>query len=68
MSLKAFHIFFIAISTLMCFGIAAWRLSSYFETGELNPLAQGAAAGIAGVILLVYGIGFMRKFKELSYL
>ncbi len=68
MSLKAFHIFFIVMSALMCFGIASWRLSYYMQTGGLGPMAQASASAVAGLVLVGYGLRFLRKYKELEYL
>ena len=66
MSLKAFHIFFISISALMCLGIAAWRLAAYGQ--EPGALVQALAAAAAGVGLVEYGRRFLKKTKELGYL
>ncbi len=68
MSLKAFHIFFIGLSTLMCLGIAAWRLAAYSEEGQIGILVQAVASGGAGVGLVEYGRRFLKKTKELGYL
>jgi len=48
MSLKAFHIFFILASALMCLGIGAWRAAAFAEAGkkpgEIQVLAVDAQA------------------------
>ena len=48
MSLKAFHVFFIFLSIVMCLGIAAFRAQAYAESGELAALAQAAVSTLAG--------------------
>src|SRR5262245_42136575 len=68
MSLKAFHIFFIALSALMCFGIGAFRAQAYSENGDLGALAQSAVSIAAGAGLVVYGWRFLKKTKGLGYL
>jgi hypothetical protein len=68
MSLKAFHVFFIFISALMCVGIGAFRAQAYAESGEVGPLAQAAVSFIAGGALIVYAWRFLKKTKNLGYL
>ncbi len=65
MSLKAFHIFFIAIATLMCFGIAVWQVVAYSATGSMAQLGQALGSAIAGIGLIFYGVSFVRKTKAL---
>lgn len=61
MSLKAFHIAFIALATLLALWLAAWAAGHGFPL-----LAGGAGAAAAG--LVVYGIWFLRKMKGVSLL
>jgi len=68
MSLKAFHIFFIALSILMCIGIGAFRAQAYAENGELGALAQAAVSFAAGAGLAVYAKRFLKKTKGFGYL
>jgi hypothetical protein len=68
MSLKAFHVFFIVLSALMCFGIGAFRAQAYAENGEIGAFAQAAVAIIAGGALLIYMRRFLKKTKGLGYL
>ena len=58
MSLKAFHIVFIAISSLMAFGLGAWGVQV-----PANPAAAVIGFG-AGLALLSYGVWFWRKLKQ----
>ena len=61
MSLKAFHLIFVTLFTALSFGCAAWAIQS----GN----ALGGAAGIAaGIFVVIYGIYFLRKLKNVSYL
>ncbi len=67
MSLKIFHAFFIAISAVMCVGVGAWRYST-MPPGDGAALAQSLGAVVAGVGLVVYGVRFLIKYRELSNL
>jgi hypothetical protein len=68
MSLKAFHIFFIVLSALMCFGIAAFLLQAYGTDGETAKLAEGVLCVGAGIGLLEYGRRFLKKTKAYGYM
>ena len=68
MSLKAFHIVFIIISTLLAFGLTAWAWVSYSHTSRLADLGLGIGSLVAGVALLFYGKYFLKKLKNISYL
>lgn len=66
MSLKAFHIFFISVSTLLAVGFAAWEIKGYTTSGDILQLFAGIASLVAATGLGVYGIRFMRKLKHVS--
>ena len=68
MSLKAFHIVFVAASTLLAFGVGGWELKTYFATEENQALILGLGSLIAGVALLWYGKVVLKKLKHISYL
>jgi hypothetical protein len=61
MSLKAFHLIFVTLLTSLSFGCAAWA----FQTG--SPL-WGVTGIVAGIFVIVYGIYFLKKLKNVSYL
>ena len=61
MSLKAFHLIFVTLLTGLSFGCAAWA----FSAG--NPIV-GALAIVAGILVIVYGVYFLKKLKNVSYL
>jgi hypothetical protein len=61
MSLKAFHLIFVTLLTTLSFGCAAWA----FAMGKPVFGALGIAAGI---MVIVYGIYFLRKLKNMSFL
>ena len=68
MSLKAFHIFFVAASILLAFGFAAWCFVQYAEEHRRTELISGIASVAVGVGLIVYGRYVLRKLKHISYL
>jgi hypothetical protein len=68
MSLKAFHVFFIFVSIVMCLAIGAFRAQAWSESGDLGALAQAAVSGAAGGGLIVYLWRFLKKTKTLGYL
>jgi hypothetical protein len=68
MSLKAFHIFFIALSVLLTFGFAAWLLQSYATSGDAGTLIAAIASILLGAALTVYARRFLRKLKHVSYI
>ena len=68
MSLKAFHIFFVLISTLLAIGFGLWAIRDYNHNHELLSLVFGSFSLAGAVVLLVYGRWFLRKLKGVSYL
>jgi len=69
MSLKAFHVVFIAAAVLLAFGFGAWLLKEYFSAqGQGWDLVFGALSIITGIGLIVYEYFFLKKTKNLSYL
>ena len=59
MSLKGFHVFFILMAILLAAGFAAWSLVN--ETAV--PI--GITSAVLALLLLVYGIWFVRKSKNI---
>lgn len=61
MSLKTFHLIFVTLLTALSFGCAAWA----FAAGLPFYGGLGIAAGI---VVIIYGVYFLRKLKKVSYL
>ena len=61
MSLKAFHLIFVTLLTTLSFGFAAW---AFFT----EKILFGLAGVAAGILVIVYGIYFLKKLKKISYL
>ncbi len=69
MSLKAFHIFFIAVATLFLAGFGIWELRRLATGGGASlDWALAVLALCGAVALLVYGRAFLEKMKDVSYL
>lgn len=66
MSLKAFHILFITLSTLLAFGFGIWSLKSYSADNDTKLMVLGIASFIVAVALIVYGVRFLQKLKTLD--
>jgi hypothetical protein len=64
-SLKAFHLFFIAVSVILAAFVAAWAAGQYRAIGEGAYIATAVGAGLAGLGLVAYGIRFQRKVRQL---
>ena len=54
MSLRAFHILFIALSILLCFGFGIWTIKDYFVHHNAMRLALGLGSFGAGGLLIWY--------------
>jgi len=64
MSLKNFHIVFIAVSTLLAIGFGLWWFRAFSAGGDVLDLLMGISSCIVGLGLIVYGVRFRRKLKE----
>lgn len=67
-SLKAFHIVFVMVSTLLAGGFGAWSIREFRSDGSISTLVIGIFSLFACVALIVYGRWFLRKLKGISYL
>ncbi len=66
MSLKAFHVFFITISVLLCLGFGAWCLGSEYAHGKMAYTVAGIVSFVLGIVLVIYEITFLKKTKDLE--
>ena len=66
MSLKSFHLFFIAASIALCAVVAAWGVQGYRASRQAGSLGLAVFCAVLGVALVVYGLKVFRKFQELG--
>lgn len=64
-SLKDFHIFFIAVSILTCAGFGVWSVFDFTISGSVVNLTLGAASGIGGLLLSWYLMKTIARFKRI---
>lgn len=61
MSLKTFHLIFVTAMSSLAFGCSLWR----FAAGDV---LFGSLSAAVGVGVVVYGIYFLKKLKNVSFL
>ena len=66
MSLKAFHIFFIAVSILLGMFVGGWGVRQYLMNDSSGSLALGVLFFASAFVLLAYGLKFIQKVEELG--
>ena len=65
MSLKAFHLFFIALSIALTVFFAAWATGEYRVEHGAGYLVTAAGSLLATGALAVYGAAFRRKTRNM---
>lgn len=65
MSLKAFHIVFIIVSTLLALGTGVWCLWVNLVVGAPVYVVGAVVSFVVAIVLMVYGFWFYRKMKRL---
>jgi hypothetical protein len=65
MSLKAFHLFFIAVSIVLAAFVAAWATGQYRAAHDPTYLLTAAGFAIFGGGLILYAAKFQRKARRL---
>lgn len=65
MSLKAFHLFFIAMSVILAAFTAAWAVAQYRAVHDAGYIATCAVSALMGAGLIVYGVKFQRRSARL---
>lgn len=61
MSLKAFHLIFVTMLTMLSLGFTAWAFFS-------GRIIFGAIGIVVAALVVVYGVYFLKKLKKISYL
>lgn len=65
MSLRTFHLVFIALSVILTAFVAAWAAGQYRLEHGAGYAVAGTAALATGAALAVYGAAFQRKTRHL---
>jgi hypothetical protein len=69
MSLKAVHLIFVNALTALSFGCAIWKFMDYRgENGTTGDWWFSLAAVGVGILVIIYGLYFLKKLKKMSYL
>ncbi|MCH7959305.1 MAG: hypothetical protein IID08_04215 [Candidatus Hydrogenedentes bacterium] len=68
MSLKTFHIVFIGAATLVSILFSLWSLREYLDSGGLGFAATACCGIVLSAGLLYYGVRFVKKLRDLSFL
>ena len=64
MSLKRFHLVFIAVSVVLAAFVAAWAGQQYRTVNDAGYVVTAVAALASGIGLAIYGAAFQRKMKQ----
>lgn len=68
MSLKAFHLFFVLICTVLSVGFGIWSARHYADSGEWGHLAMAVLSFAGGIVLVIYCRWFLRKLRNVSFI
>lgn len=66
MSLKAFHIFFVVVTVLTSGALGAWSWGQYQTKATPTYLALSVGCGVLVVVMLAYGVWFLKKIRQLN--
>ena len=65
MSLKAFHIVFVIVTTVLSLFVALWGIREFAQQRSSGGLILGLIFLLAAVGLMMYGKRVYAKFKEI---
>ncbi len=66
MSLRSFHLFFIAASVVLAAWVGVWGIQSWQANRSGSDLAVGLLFFALGVVLLVYGLRVRKKLRAIA--
>ena len=66
LSLRSFHLFFIAASVLLAAWVGVWGVQSWHATRSGSDLTVGLLFFALGLVLLVYGLRVRKKLRALA--
>jgi len=64
-SLRAFHLLFIAVSIVLAAFLAAWAVAQYRVGHDAVYLGAGGASLMSGAALAIYAVAFQRKTRNM---
>jgi ABC-type Mn2+/Zn2+ transport system permease subunit len=65
MSLRMFHLLFIALSVVLTAFFAAWAIGQYRAAHDVGYAITAVLSLASGIGLVVYGAAFQRKTRKL---
>jgi choline-glycine betaine transporter len=68
MSLKAFHIFFIATSVLLAVGLGIMTLRTFLQHHAVTQLGWSLLSFAAALALIFYGARILKKLQNVGFL
>jgi steroid 5-alpha reductase family enzyme len=66
LSLRSFHLFFIAASVVLAAWVGVWGIQSWQANRSGSDLAVGLLFFALGVVLLIYGLRVRRKLRAIA--
>lgn len=66
LSLRSFHLFFIAVSVLLSAVVAGWGVQSWMATRSTGDLALGVFFFVVGFLLALYGLKVRKTLRDLE--
>jgi uncharacterized membrane protein len=66
LGLRAFHLFFIASSVVLCAFFSSWAVGQYRLEHEVPYALVTAGCVLSALGLVAYGVSFQRKTRRLS--
>ena len=66
MSLRVFHLVFIAVCVMLTAFVAAWAISEYRAVHQSGYIIACVASAATGIVLAVYGAAFQRRTRRFS--
>jgi hypothetical protein len=68
MSLKSFHVVFIAAALVLSTAFGLWGATDYFESGDRGSLLMGILSLVVAAAIIPYSVWFLRKMRKVSFL
>ena len=68
MSLKAFHVVFIALAIILTFLFGTWLFITVEAGDAVVRFSFGAFTYAIGFLLIAYGRYFLRRFRHIGYM